>query len=103
MREKGSPSVMEGFSFYLCMENAALGNPIVMFEGTSGIADLVQNEKTGLQVPYLDVDAMCDAIYRLYSDKKLRFALGNNLRDYLTHNFSKEKSIGQLIKLLEKS
>ena len=22
MREKGSPSVMEGFSFYLCMENA---------------------------------------------------------------------------------
>lgn len=85
----------------VCMENAALGNPIVMFEGTSGIADLVIDEQTGLHVPYLDIDAMCDAIYRLYADENFREKLGENLRNRLKQYFSKEKSIGQLLKLLE--
>lgn len=85
----------------VCMENAALGNPIVMFEGTSGIADLVIDEQTGLHVPYLDIDAMCDAIYRLYVDENFRKKLGENLRNRLKQYFSKEKSIGQLLKLLE--
>lgn len=83
------------------MENAALGNPIVMFEGTSGIADLVIDEQTGLHVPYLDIDAMCDAIYRLYVDENFRKKLGENLRNRLKQYFSKEKSIGQLLNLLE--
>lgn len=85
----------------VCMENAALANPIIMFKGTSGIADLVVDQQTGLQVPYLDVDAMSDAIYKLYSDSNLRKRLGSNLRMRLLQNFSKEKSIGQLLQLLE--
>lgn len=85
----------------VCMENAALANPIIMFQGTSGIADLVIDRQTGLQVPYLDVDAMSDAIYKLYSDRNLRTNLGNNLRMRLLQNFSKEKSIGNYCSCLD--
>lgn len=84
----------------VCMENAALGNPTVLFENTSGIVDLVVDGKSGLIVPYLDIDAMCSAIYRLYSDKQFRLRLGENARKRLNENFRKEDSIKRLLQLI---
>lgn len=84
----------------VCMENAALGNPTVLFASTSGIEDLIIDGESGLVVPYLDVEAMCDAIYRLYSDRQLRLRLGNNARMRLIRNFKKEKSIKQILHIL---
>lgn len=84
----------------VCMENAALANPIVLFENTSGIVDLVHNGRTGITVPYLDIDAMADAIFLLYKNKELRKNLGENLRHLLKEEFSKQRSIRQLLAIL---
>lgn len=87
----------------VCMENAALGTPIVLFENTSGIVDLVLNGKCGFIVPYLDINAMCEAIYKLYVDKTLRIQQGNNLRERLNEKFDKKKSIEHLQNVLLES
>ena len=87
----------------VCMENASLGNPTILFENTSGIVDLIVDGESGLVVPYLDLDAMCQAIYRLYSDKGLRLKLGENARKRLNNCFRKENSIQQILQLLSSS
>lgn len=86
----------------VCMENAALGNPIILFEGTSGIVDLVRNGETGIAVPYLDVEAMADSIYLLYSQPDLRNRLGSNVCKLLQSDFGKKQSLDKLLHLLEK-
>lgn len=84
----------------VCMETAYLAKPCVVFEGATGIVDLVKDNLTGLVVPYLDIDAMCDALYRLYSDIELRNRLGNNIRTELIKNCSKEQSLNSIIDIL---
>lgn len=85
----------------VCMECAALRKPIILFEKASGIADMIKNEESGLIVPYLDIQAMSDAIYRLYENKELRKKLGDNAYNALRNNFNEEKSLKELIKIIE--
>ena len=84
----------------VCMENSALGNPTVLFRNTSGIVDLIVDGESGLSVPYLDIDAMCDAIYRLYCDRRLCSQLGENARQRLNKDFRKEDSIKRLLQII---
>lgn len=81
----------------VCMECAALAKPIILFENSSGIVDLVKHEESGLVVPYLDVDAMCDAIYRLYKDAGLAKSLGENARRILKKEFDMHVSLKLLL------
>ena len=59
----------------VCLENAALGKPLVCFAAAGGMPELVR-KGAGIVVPYLDVRAMADAIIKLLNDVALRSALG---------------------------
>lgn len=63
----------------VCMEAAALGVPIVTFDN-GGAPELVA-KGCGVVVPYLDVDAMADAIVALVEDPDRRRALGARGRE----------------------
>ena len=57
------------------IEAAALGKPVVCFEGASAVPDFVEQD-AGCIVPYLDLDAMAESIIRLARDPELKKRLG---------------------------
>src|SRR5262249_48407495 len=59
----------------VCLEAAALGVPVVCFEGAGGIREFVEND-AGFVVPYLDVRGAADAIVALARSRELRNRLG---------------------------
>jgi glycosyltransferase involved in cell wall biosynthesis len=59
----------------VCIEAAAVGTPIVCFEGGGGAVELVEAD-CGAIVPYADVAAMADAVLRLLQDPAARARMG---------------------------
>jgi len=59
----------------VCLEAAALGIPIVCFQGAGGIPEFVSGD-AGVVVPYLDVEAAATSIARLVDRPELRTHLG---------------------------
>jgi glycosyltransferase involved in cell wall biosynthesis len=59
----------------VCLESAACGKPIVCFDSAGGMPEFVEKD-CGLVVPYLDMEAMSDAICRLLDDPAARAAMG---------------------------
>ena len=57
------------------IEAAALGKPVVCFEGASAVPDFVEQD-AGCIVPYLDIDAMAESIIRLAREPELKKRLG---------------------------
>jgi glycosyltransferase involved in cell wall biosynthesis len=68
------PSLMEGMPLTL-LEAMASAMPIVTTT-SGGMADLIENEFTGLLVPAADAPACASAIHRMYHDAPLRQNLG---------------------------
>jgi glycosyltransferase involved in cell wall biosynthesis len=60
---------------FVCVEAAALGLPIVCFEGGGGAPELVEHD-AGFVVPYLDVGAAADHLALLMDEPALRVRLG---------------------------
>ncbi len=58
------------------LEAAALGKPIVCFDGGGGSPEFVEDD-AGFVVPYLDIAAMADKLILLARDNKLRADLGS--------------------------
>lgn len=52
----------------VCLESAALGKPIVCFDGAGGMPEFVEDD-CGFVVPYLDLPAMADRIVTLHDDR----------------------------------
>jgi LmbE family N-acetylglucosaminyl deacetylase/glycosyltransferase involved in cell wall biosynthesis/GT2 family glycosyltransferase len=61
------------------LEAAALGKPIVCFDGAGGTPEFVEDD-AGCVVPYVDVDAMARAVARLIDEPELRWRLGEHAR-----------------------
>jgi glycosyltransferase involved in cell wall biosynthesis len=59
----------------VCLENAICGHPVVCFDRAGGMPEFVRAD-AGVVVPYLDVDAMADALLALARDPPRRAALG---------------------------
>lgn len=76
------PSREESFSLAV-QENAFLGNPIVMFLGATGISEWF-DDSSCIQVPYLDIESMADAVYGLCSNAELREKMGINAKRIVT-------------------
>lgn len=72
------PSLHEGLPYTL-LEAMALGIPIVATR-VGGLAEVIQDEGTGLLVPPQDPAALTRAILRLYEDPALRSRLGEQAR-----------------------
>ena len=86
----------------VCLENAALGKPILCFEGSGGMPEFVE-EEAGIIVEYGNTTKMADAILKLYNDIELKTKLGNNAKRKVIerHDVSKTgMSILNLIKIL---
>jgi len=72
------PSLHEGLPYTL-LEAMALGIPIVASR-VGGLAEVIQDESTGLLVPPQDSAALTRAILRIYEDPALRSRLGEQAR-----------------------
>lgn len=77
-REDPFPSVM--------LDAMAHGLPLVAFEGSGGVTDLVRLGG-GVTVPYLDIEAMTNAICRLLENAHERAAIGATGRDVIARDF----------------
>lgn len=66
-------------------EAMASGMPCVAFD-TGGIASMMENEVSGLLVPFGDTQGMADAISRVLEDVALRQKLGSNARQRAERN-----------------
>lgn len=87
-REDPFPSVI--------MEAFSAGVPAVGFKGAGGF-DALLNEKTGALVPYLDINAMAEAILCLH-DKHFDSAY---LRAFAKNNFSYSRYASELLSLFQ--
>jgi len=72
------PSLHEGLPYTL-LEAMALGIPIIAAR-VGGLAEVIQDESTGLLVPPQDSGALTRAILRLYEDTAFRSRLGEQAR-----------------------
>ena len=89
----------ESFSLVV-LELGLLGRPSVLFEGSCGIQHFIQNNVNSILVPYLDTDAVVDALYRLYTDRDMCFRLGQQLKDVLTDYYTTVNTNDEIIRLL---
>lgn len=80
------PSLHEGLPYTL-LEAMALGIPILASR-VGGLAEVIQEERTGLLVPPQDAEALTQAILRLYKDPALRSQLGEQARRLQQTNYS---------------
>lgn len=83
----------------VALENAYLGKPIISMKGASGINDLLQKE-AGIIVPYLSIDGIVNAIYKLYTDKELAKKIGQKAQQLVLTQFNKENSIEAIKNLI---
>jgi O-antigen biosynthesis protein len=77
-REDPFPSVV--------VEAMASGLPTVVFQDSGGIVDLVR-DAGGVTVPYLDVDAMGDALVQILQDPIAAEAMGTTLAACIARDF----------------
>jgi glycosyltransferase involved in cell wall biosynthesis len=85
----------------VCLENASLGNPIICFEKSGSIPELVGDDG-GCVVPYLDVEAMAAAVINLADDPILRRGRGENIRKRVLNNFTVDKQAPVIYDILKK-
>lgn len=69
----------------VALEAAALGKPVLCFEDAGGMPEFVR-KGAGYVIPYLDVDAMADAILQLSKNDNTLKKLGNNARSLVKDN-----------------
>lgn len=84
------PSIGEGLGL-VAVEAQLCGAPVVAFE-SGGITDTVTHGETGLLVPPGDVNALAEALDRLFDDPELRLALGRAGRMSALGDFAPESA-----------
>lgn len=77
------------------LEAMACQKPVVAFAG-GGVAEVVEDGKTGYVIPYGDLDLMSQKILALASDEKKSQAFGKAGYERLKSNFEIKKQLRQL-------
>ncbi len=85
----------------VCLENASLGNPIICFDKSGSIPELVGDDG-GCVVPYLDVEEMAAAVVNLANDPILRRGCGENIRKRVLNDFTVDKQAPVIYDILKK-
>ena len=94
------PSREESFSLS-AQEAALMETPVVGFEGVTGAEEWLKNDGA-IFVPYLDVEKLTDALYLLYSDKKLRHQLGSNGKHIAMEMLEKASKMETLVQIIRR-
>ena len=85
----------------VCVEAAAEGVPVLCFAGAGGAPELVEDD-AGRVVPYLDVDAMADAIAALAADPGERRALGAAAAEKVRRRHDVDVAIPRVLEVIER-
>lgn len=93
----GSDQDMDGIPNSL-MEAMAVEVPVISTD-ISGIPELIQNEKTGLQVPSEDAGSLAEAIASLFNNKELRMTLSQAGRAKVVDEFEIQKNAHSLLNI----
>lgn len=75
------------------LEAMALGTPCVSTDVT-GIPEVIQHQRTGLQVAQHDAEGLAAALGRLLEDADLRVELSRNARDLIERDFDGARNAG---------
>lgn len=81
------------------IEAMSCGTPVVGFN-VGGVSEWLKNGYNGILVPERDTTAMAAAIDKLLVDHKLRKALGDNARQGVEKDYSKQKFLNHFINLI---
>jgi glycosyltransferase involved in cell wall biosynthesis len=82
------------------LEAGASGLPVVSTRH-AGIKEAVIEMKTGLLVDEGDIDGMAQHMIRLAKDSALAASLGKTAREWISAEYSMDKSIGKLWSIIE--
>lgn len=74
------PSTKEGWGISV-LEAASCGTPTVAYD-VVGLRDSIENDVTGLLVPFGDVDVLATAIIEIVTDERLRVQMSENAREW---------------------
>lgn len=83
----------------VCMEAAALGKPIICFDGAGGMPEFVSDD-AGCSVPYGDTAAFSAALVEFYSDRELIAQKGKCAYDKIHGPFAAAGLCRQLFDLI---
>lgn len=92
-REDSFPLVAE--------ENAMLGKPIIAFSGATGVSEWIDND-SGFLIPYMDIDAVADTIYKLYSDRILLNRMGECAKNNISRIYREHSQMSVVLSVIEK-
>jgi glycosyltransferase involved in cell wall biosynthesis len=82
------------------MEAMALGKPVISTR-VGDVSSLVEDGVTGLLVPSGSREGLCGAIIRLLRDKELRVQMGGKGREKVAKEFSLDRSVKVLERLID--
>jgi glycosyltransferase involved in cell wall biosynthesis len=85
------PSLKEAFGL-AALEAMALARPVVVSDA-SGLAEIVENEKSGLVVPRGKVEPLAEAIIRLLDNPEFACRLGQGARRRVEERFDSSRQV----------
>jgi len=80
------------------IEYMACGKPVIATQG-GGTGEIIMNNKNGLLIEPLSVEALTKAIRCLYNDPELRFKLGRNARETIINTFSIDNMVQEYLEV----
>jgi glycosyltransferase involved in cell wall biosynthesis len=90
-----TPTLLESFGMAILEANMC-GVPMVSFN-TGGNADIINNDKDGFLVDYLDMEALIKKSLLLLSNAQLRQEMGEKARENALNNYNSGRTLESLI------
>lgn len=94
------PSVSEGFGI-INLEAFSVKKPVIAFDVPT-CNEIIESGKTGVLVPFCDINELSNAIIQLLSDKKLTTQLGLNANEKLKQYFTMDRMVNETIQFYNK-
>ena len=85
-----------------CLEVAALGKPILCFEGAGGMPEFIEQD-CGFAVPYMDVTAMAERVVFLLDDADCRLSMGKAARLKVSQRHDINAAAPRIMELMERT
>ena len=79
----------------VCLENGLLKKPVLCFEGSGGIPELLEDEQDNI-IPYSNFKKMAERINYLLENKEISENIGTALREKILKNFTTDTCFPQM-------
>ncbi len=85
---------------YVLLEAGIAELPVVA-TNVGGIPEIIRSEETGILIPKENPKILAEALTKLASNTEERKRLGENLKKFITENFSKQKMVERTLNLYQ--